>query len=147
RVPLIVRWPAGVKPATSDAVACSVDLLPTLAELCGISVGHNVDGVSLASLLKGSGAVQRDALYWHYPHYSNQLGRPGGAIRAGDWKLIEFYDNGRRELFNLKNSVNESQNLAIKEPKRVEELAKHLDNWRKSVGAQRMTPNPSYAPN
>jgi arylsulfatase A-like enzyme len=147
RVPLMVRWPAAIKPRASDAIACSVDLLPTLAELCGLRLSQQVDGISLAPALKGSGAVIRDALYWHYPHYSNQLGRPGGAIRAGDWKLVEFYDSGRRELFNLKNSPNESQNLAIKEPLRVEELARRLDAWRESIAAQLMTPNSAYAPN
>jgi arylsulfatase A-like enzyme len=147
RVPLIVRWPATIKPGLNDALACSIDFLPTLADLCGLKLDHKVDGVSLAPVLKATGGLERDSLYWHYPHYSNQLGRPGGAIRAGDWKLIEFYDSGRRELFNLKTSANESQNLASKEPQRVAELAKRLDDWRKNVGAQMMTPNPAYAPN
>ena len=147
RVPLIVRWPAAIKPGASDKLAQSIDLLPTLAELCGLSPAHKVDGVSLARVLKGSGMLERDALYWHYPHYSNQFGRPGGAIRSGDWKLIEFYDSGRRELFNLRSGANESRNMAGQELDRVADLAKRLDDWRKSVGAQMMTPNPAYAPN
>jgi arylsulfatase A len=148
RVPLIVRWPAAIAAGgTSDEPASSVDLLPTLAEFCGIPVEQAVDGASLAPLLKGTGKPQRTALYWHYPHYSNQLSKPGGAIRAGDWKLIEFYENGRRELFNLRSDVRESRNLAAQEPERVAELARLLDDWRKAVGAQMMTPNPNYAPN
>jgi arylsulfatase A-like enzyme len=148
RVPLIVRWPAKIKPGTSPTPACSIDMLPTLAELCGLTLSHAVDGVSLAPALAGGGAIQREALYWHYPHYGNQTGtRPGGAIRAGDWKLIEFYDSGRRELFNIARDERESRNLAGQEPERVADLAARLDQWRKSVGAQSMTPNPAYAPN
>ncbi len=148
RVPLIVRWPATIASGgTSDELASSVDLLPTLAELCGIQIEQAVDGASIAPLLKGTGKPQRAALYWHYPHYSNQLSKPGGAIRTGDWKLIEFYENGRRELFNVGTDMRESRNLAAQEPARVEELAQLLDDWRKAVGAQRMTPNPNYAPN
>jgi len=148
REPLIVRWPAAIKSSqTTDQIACSVDLLPTIAELCGIDLSHDVDGASLASVLRGQGPVERDALYWHYPHYANQGGRPGGAIRAGDWKLIEYYDSGRRELFNVKDDIRESRNLAAADPQRVQQLAARLDAWRKSVGAQRMTPNPNYHPN
>jgi hypothetical protein len=122
--------------------------LPTLAELSGVKVSHAVDGINLAPLLKDDGpAAERAAIYWHYPHYANQGGRPGGAIRAGDWKLIEFYDSGRRELFNLKNDPRESKNLAAGEADRVTQLAGQLDAWRRSIGAQPMTPNPAYAPN
>jgi arylsulfatase A len=148
RVPLLVRWPAGIKSGqTNDTVACSVDLLPTLAELCGVKLAHDVDGTSLATVLRGTGPVEREAIYWHYPHYANQGGRPGGAIRTGDWKLIEFYETGRRELFNLNSDPRESRNLAAQEPARVQQLAAMLDGWRKSVGAQMMTPNPAYRPN
>jgi arylsulfatase A-like enzyme len=148
REPLVIRWPAAIKSSqTTDQIACSVDLLPTIADLCGIELTHEVDGVSLAPVLRGRGAIEREALYWHYPHYASQGGRPGGAIRAGDWKLIEFYESGRRELFNLKNDIRESRNLAASEPERTQQLAAQLDAWRKSVGAQRMTPNPNYHPN
>jgi arylsulfatase A-like enzyme len=148
RVPLLVRWPAAIKPGqTSELVASSVDLLPTIAELCGARCPAAVDGVSLAPHLLGQGTVERDALYWHYPHYANQGGRPGGVVRAGDWKLIEFYDSGRRELFHLKSDPRESKNLALQEPRRTEQLAAQLAAWRKSVGAQSMTPNPNYRPN
>jgi arylsulfatase A-like enzyme len=148
REPLIVRWPAAIKSGqTTDQIACSIDLLPTIADLCGIELSHDVDGMSLAPVLRGQGSVERAALYWHYPHYANQGGRPGGAIRAGDWKLIEFYDSGRHELFNLKNDLRESRNLAAAEPERTMQLAAKLEAWRTSVAAQKMTPNPNYHPN
>ena len=148
RVPLIFHWPNAAKPQTvCDTPVCSVDILPTVLEICGAKPAANLDGQSLARLLRQSGGIERDALYWHYPHYSNQGGRPSAAIRAGDWKLIEFYENGRRELFNLKENPGEGVNLADQQPQRVRELAAKLQAWRKSVAAQTMRPNPDYHPN
>ena len=86
-------------------------------------------------------------LYWHYPHYSNQGGRPGSVIRAGDYKLIEFFEGGRRELYNLARDAGEVSNLVESEPERVKELAGKLEAWRQAVGARRMQPNPDYAGN
>lgn len=113
-----------------------------------------IDGLSLAGLLRDAeptrlppGPREREALYWHYPHTANQGGRPGGAIRAGKWKLVEFYDDGRRELFDLSTGPGESRNLAAEKPEIVAELAKKLDVWRKDVGAKMPTPNPDYLPN
>ncbi len=154
RVPLIVRWRGNVKAGSlSETPVCSIDYLPTILELA--SGGRQppdtntpkTDGLSLVPLLKQSGPVTRDAFYWHYPHYSNQLGKPGGAIRAGDYKLMEFYEDSRRELFNLQSDPREGTNLADKEPDKVRELAEKLDAWRKSVDAQMMSANPDYHPN
>lgn len=151
RVPLLVKWPGAVAPGSvcSEPV-CSIDYFPTLMEILG-QTAHSAtggpDGVSLVPLLKQTGSLQRDALYWHYPHYSNQGGRPGGAIREGDWKLIEFYENGRRELFNVKSNPNESNNVSDKHPDRVAALAAKLDAWRKKLDAQNMSTNPEFVPN
>src|SRR5262249_45311521 len=87
------------------------------------------------------------ALYWHYPHYSNQGGRPGGAIRAGDYKLIEFYETGRRELFNLQDDISEAQNLIDQKPQIAKSLHAQLAAWRQAVGAQKIRPNSGYVPN
>ncbi len=168
RVPLIVRWPAAI-PAKQvvHLPVCGIDLLPTLTELCGIPLAHETDGLSIAPLLiqarlarEGQAGRLPDKsvprsrvgswerpLFWHYPHYSNQGGKPGGAIREGEWKLIEFYDDGRRELYNVKSDSGESQNLASREPERARKLAEQLTAWRKQVAAQEMSPNPNYAPN
>src|SRR5262245_45128229 len=99
RVPLIVKWPGAVKPgSTSDAKAITTDLYPTLLEACGVKPEGQLDGVNLVPLLKGGEAPDRPRLFWHYPHYSNQGGKPGGVVRASDYKLIEFYEDGRREI-------------------------------------------------
>jgi len=139
RVPLIVRWPAAVKPAsTCSAPVSSQDFYPTFLDVAGVQGDpkHVVDGESIVPLLKGTGGLRRDALYWHYPHYSNQGGMPGGAVRAGDWKLIELYEDGKLELYNLKDDQGETADLAGKLPGKAAELGKKLDDWRKAVGAQ-----------
>jgi arylsulfatase A-like enzyme len=148
RVPLIVKWPGVVKPGSKTSVpVITHDLYPTLLEAAGIEVKTSpLDGVSLVALLRGTGEPARDALYWHYPHYSNQGGRPGGAIRQGKHKLIEFYEDNRRDLFDLHADPSESRNLATARPEVVKSMAARLQMWRKEVGAQMPRPNPEYRP-
>ena len=148
RVPLIARGAGVTKPGRTDATPVwSCDLLPTILGVCQCRAAGEIDGVSLLPVLQGTGGVDREALYWHYPHYANQGGKPGGAIRAGKWKLIEFYENGRRELYDLSKSPNESRNLAAEQPQIVAELAAKLDAWRKATAADMPTSNPDYVPN
>ncbi len=148
RVPLLVRWPGIVKPGrTSDVPAISHDLFPTLLEACGVKHKVKTDGVSLLGLWKAATAPKRDTLYWHYPHYANQGSRPGGAIREGHFKLIEFYETGRLELFDLKADPGETRNLAEEKKDLARRLAGKLADWRREVGAQAMRPNPDYRPN
>jgi hypothetical protein len=147
-VPLFVKWPGRAKAGdVCDVPVCSIDLAPTLLEMCGMRMEEALDGQSLVPLLDGTGQFERDALYWHYPHYSNQGGRPGGAIRQGDWKLIEFYENGRRELFDLRRDRGERTNLADEMPERVAALAEKLAAWRTALGAQMPQPNSQFVPN
>ena len=147
RVPVVARWPAAIKPdSTCDAPTSSIDWLPTIAEVCGLDVSHAIDGVSLVPLLKQTGALESRPLYWHYPHYSPQGGKPGGAVREGDFKLIEFYEQGRRELFNVVKDTSENTNLIDQEPERAERLALKLSSWLKEVDAQPARPNPDYRP-
>ncbi len=147
RVPLLVKWPGRIKPAVNATPVCSIDLLPTVTEFCLGKPAGDVDGVSLAPLLLQSGELAARDLFWHYPHYANQGSRPGAAVRSGNFKLIEFYETGRRELFNVAQDVGESRNLSADQPALVEELAKKLAAWRKQVDAQMMTANADYVPN
>ncbi len=147
RVPLIVKWPGSVKSGTTTSVpACSIDFFPTLLSACAVTSEAKTDGINLVSVLKG-GKMEREAIYWHYPHYANQGSKPGGAIRAGNFKLIEFYENDRRELFDVVADVGEGRNLAAEKPDMVKKLADQLAAWRTSVGAKMPTPNPDYVPN
>jgi arylsulfatase A len=144
RVPAIVRWPG--KTAAGKTVATPVhatDWTPMILEACGVKAAGPFDGVSLVGLLKG-GELPARTLYWHFPHYSNQGSRPGGAVRDGDWKLIEWYEDGRVELFDLGRDPGETNDLAGKEPKKAQELREKLAAWRKAIGAQEMTPNPNF---
>jgi hypothetical protein len=145
RVPLIARWP-GVVPAgrVSGVPVITMDWMPTFLELAGDATRSPWDGVSLVSLLKGAGAPARTNVFWHYPHYSNQGGKPGGAVRSGDWKLIEHYESGYLELFNLAEDGAETTNRAGAFPDRANAMAKQLADWRRSVGAQGMTTNAAY---
>lgn len=145
RDPLIVSWPGVTKAGSvSEVPTCSTDLLPTLCEAAGVAPPKGIDGVTLTGLLRGGNSLRRDALFWHYPHYSNQGGVPAGAIRRGDWKLIEFYEDGRLELFDLRADPGEQRNLASVQPRRAAELHKRLQEWRASVNASMPLPNPKY---
>jgi arylsulfatase A-like enzyme len=148
RVPMIVAGPGVAEPGrTSAVVVWSCDLFHTLASLCGIEVQHPIDGGNFAPALTNAGAMRARPLYWHYPHYSNQGGKPGGAMLDGNLKLIEFYEDGRRELYDLAIDPRESRNLSADRPADVERLARQLDAWRNGVGAQMPMPNPGYRPN
>ena len=144
REPLIIRWPAVLKAGTViETPVSSPDYFATAQEVAQGKTSRQVDGVSLLPLLKGGNLPER-ALYWHYPHYGNQGGAPSAAIRMGDWKLIEWYEEGRRELFNLRKDLGEQKDLASSNPDQVTALAAKLEAWRHEVGALMPTPNPQY---
>lgn len=143
REPMIIRAPGITKPkSVCSQPVSSIDFYPTMLELAGMSPrpDHHIDGVSLVPLLKGQ-SVARRSIFWHYPHYGNQGGAPGGAIRNGDWKLIEWYENDELELFNLKEDIGEHNNLAKEYPERIRLLHSKLKAWRESVGAKMPTAN------
>ena len=153
RVPLIIRWPGVTKPGSvSHVPVASIDFLPTIAEIAGLPLPpRGVDGKSLVPLLRGGGGLEREALYWHYPHYNLHQAltplAPSGAVRKGDFKLIEQYEDGRLELFNLKDDPGERYNLAAALPGKARELQADLAAWRKSAGAQMPVPDPgNYDP-
>ncbi|MCK4999176.1 MAG: DUF4976 domain-containing protein, partial [Anaerohalosphaera sp.] len=147
---MIVKWP-GVTKASSvcNEPVISTDFYPTMLDMAGLKprTAQHVDGVSFTPLLKGK-KFTRGPIYWHYPHYGNQGGRPGGAVRDGDWKLIEFYGDkvgdNIIELYNLKEDIGEYNNLAEKMPSKAAKMRKMLENWLKSVDAKMPTPNPKY---
>ncbi|HBY58740.1 MAG TPA: hypothetical protein DEH78_02885, partial [Solibacterales bacterium] len=136
RDPLIVHWPGVTRPgAVYDAPVISPDFFPTILDMAGAAPARGLDGMSLAPLLRTGRPPKREAVYWHYPHYSNQGGVPSGAVRKGDWKLIEFYEDGRVELYNLRTDVSERRNLANAESRRAAELLGLLRRWRAEVNA------------
>ncbi len=145
RVPLIVRWPGKVLAGSVvETPVISTDWTPTLLAACGVNSDEKYDGVNLVELLTTKKPLQPRAVYWHQPHYMNQGSRPSGAIREGDWKLIEHYENGQCELFDLSKDISEANDVSEQYPQRVAELRGKLERWRRDVGAQRNVPNPRF---
>ena len=145
RVPWIAKWPGRVKPGTTcDAPVISVDLYPTLLDVAGAKPdpGYTLDGTSITPLLVGGGeqAQARNPLYWHFPGYlgsGKDVWRttPAGAVRSGDWKLIEFFETGKAELYNLRDDVGEKRDLTATMPEKGKELRDQLAAWRAKVNA------------
>jgi arylsulfatase A len=147
REPLIVRWPGkiGAGKVTETPVLLT-DLVPTLLEFAGIDPMKTVgplDGVSIAKVLRGESVPARP-MFWHFPNYTNQGGRPASAIRDGEWKLIEHLEDDRSELYNLAKDPSEQTDVAEKEKERVAALKAKLHAWRERVGAQMPRPNPNF---
>ena len=144
---MIVRWPGAAKPGSvCHEPVTSTDFYPTMLEMARLPrrPAQHCDGVSLVPLLRQSGTLRREAIYWHYPHYANQGGYPGGVVRQGNYKLIESYEDNRVELYDLARDVGEKTDLAAKMPDKAAELRKKLHDWRASVNARMPTPNPDY---
>ncbi|HVK10918.1 MAG TPA: sulfatase-like hydrolase/transferase, partial [Gemmataceae bacterium] len=149
RVPWIVRWPGKVPAGTTDVPVISVDLLPTLLELARGKAPEEqpLDGLSLVECFASGGAraPARD-LFWHFPGYlgagpGSWRTTPAGAVRSGDWKLLEFFEDGRRELYNLRDDPSQKTDLAPMHPDRAAALHAKLVAWRKQVNAPMPTPN------
>ena len=158
RVPLIVRWPGRAKKGSlCKTPVIGIDFYPTILEMAGVPEpqGHILDGVSIVPVLKGGKSLERQAIFWHFPAYlqanygwkGTWRTTPAGAVRSRDWKLIEFFEDGKLELYNLKNDIAEQENLAPKMPDKTRQLHQLLRNWRTSINAPVPTElNPAYNP-
>jgi arylsulfatase A-like enzyme len=136
---MIIKWPGVVQPgSTCSEPVTSTDFYPTMLHMAGLPLKpkQHVDGVSLVPLLKGTGKLDRKAIYWHYPHYHGSGNRPSGAVRAGDYKLIEWYEDSSVELYNLKKDLGEKHDLAGRMPEKAAELRTMLHTWRKQMKAK-----------
>ena len=139
RVPLIVHWPDQITPnSKSQAIVTGTDYYPTLLEMLNVPAlpNQHQDGQSFVPALKAQD-YQRGPIYWHFPHYSNHgFQSPGGAIRAGRYKLLEYYENGTVQLFDLENDIGEQNDLAKSKPEIADRLTKMLHDWRDEVDAK-----------
>lgn len=147
REPMIVKWPGVTKPGSQcDVPVISTDFYPTMLEMAGVTKdpGNPADGVSIVPLLKQTGIPKQDALFWHYPHYSNQGGRPGAAMRQGDFKIIKWYEDDSVELYNLRDDIGEAHNLAVRMPDKARAMKARLDAWLKELNPEMPKPNPDY---
>jgi arylsulfatase A len=148
RVPLIIKWPGTkVEGTTCEVPVNSPDLYPTILDMLGLplSPGQHADGISLTPLFNKNQDLDREALYWHFPHYSNHgMQSPGGAIRMGPYKLIEYFENHTVQLYDLENDIAEAHDLSQEHPDKVKELQAKLKSWRESLNARMMEENPAY---
>ena len=152
REPLVVVWPGKVKPGSrSDAIVQSVDFYPTLLEITGTPRHPDTefDGISFVPAL-GREHLNREAIFTHVPNYfAATLQRPATSVRKGDWKLIRFHCDGpgqtdRFELYNLREDIGETDDLAVAEPERVSELNSLIDQFLSDTEAVIPTANPRY---
>jgi arylsulfatase A-like enzyme len=147
RVPMFIVWPGVARPASVCRVpVVSTDFYPTLLDMAGLPLKprQHLDGLSLAPLLRSESVLEREAIFWHYPHYGNQGGAPGAAVRAGDWKLLLWYEEKSLELFNLRQDIGEKNNLVDNLPEKTAELNGLLTRWLKQSGAVFPSKNPDY---
>lgn len=147
REPFILKIPGQTTAGeVSKEPVHGIDIYPTIIDACGLQMPNQneIDGVSLLPLLNG-GQLERDKLFWHYPHYGGKGDAPAGAIRKGDYKLIELFETGKVELYNLKEDMSELNDLAAQEPEIKEELLQDLKQWRSDIGAKMPEANPYYA--
>ncbi|QDV83662.1 sulfatase [Planctomycetes bacterium TBK1r] len=139
RVPMIVRWPGRVRPATQTSTpAITMDIHATILDAANLKAdpSNTPDGMSLLPLFKNESELNRESIYFHYPNYAfHKANRLGSAIRSGDYKLIKFYDDDSIELYNLKIDISESRNLAGELPKKAEQLRSELEAWLKMTNA------------
>lgn len=148
-IPLIVTWPGKINPGSEcDQPVISYDHVPTLLEATGTKLkeGQVVDGTSMIPLLTETGTFERDAIYWHYPHYHPGSATPYSAIQEGDWKLIEFLETGKVELYNHRRDPGEMQDVADLDGDIAIRLTEKLHAWKKEVGAQEPEMNPDFDP-
>lgn len=144
RVPAIIRWPKITEAGSiCSTPITSTDFYPTLLEMADLPLKptQHADGKSLLPLLKQENNWTRTALYWHFPHYHGSGNKPSAALRVGDFKLIEWFEDGQIELYNLRNDLGEKDDLSEQMPEKVEGLRKALNEWQKAVGAKRSTIN------
>ena len=137
REPLLMRWPGQIAPGTScETPVTSPDFYPTFLQAAGLPLlpHQHCDGESLLPLMRGD-QLEREAIFWHYPHYSNQGDTPSCAVRAGRWKLIEWFETGQVELYDLRGDIAESHDLSAREPERVAALRGQLATWKRQVEA------------
>lgn len=146
REPLLIRWPGHTKNgSTCGQPVISTDFYPSLLEMAGLPLlpQQHKDGKSIVPLLK-SQKMDRGSLFWHYPHYGNQGGAPGSAVRDGNWKLIRWYEDSREELFNLEDDIAEKKNVLNNNPAIAAKLRNELNEWLKEQDARMPNLNPYY---
>ncbi|MFZ9388888.1 MAG: sulfatase [Chitinophagaceae bacterium] len=149
RVPFIMYWKGKIRPGSvSELPVCTIDIFPTAGKAIDphYKADKPIDGKDILGMLQDPGKYANREIYWHYPHYSNQGGKPGSAIRKGEYKLVYYFEDNSAELFNLALDTGEKNNIAASRPALVRKLSNRLKKWWNETGASFPEPNPSYNP-
>ncbi|MDG2147680.1 MAG: sulfatase [Flavobacteriaceae bacterium] len=144
RIPQLIKTPGNKKNVKIDDLTASYDLFPTILDFAGIKNNKDIDGVSLMPRLKGQSKIDREDIFWHFPHYHGSLWKPGSAIRSGDWKLVLHYESNNAELFNLMEDPKESNDLSLLFDERKQILLKKLNKLKNQTNAKEVSINPNF---
>ncbi len=146
RIPLLIKWPGHIRSGgVTENYITGTDYLPTFMEILGKPITYPIDGMSfLGTLYHPEVSFDRGPVFWHYPHFSNQEGRPAGAVRLGDYKLIENYETGELSFYNLKDDISEDHDLSKRLPEKRDELLALFTAWKKETDANMPIPNPNF---
>ena len=144
RIPQLIKTPGNSKNVKIEDVTVSYDLFPTILDYAGLKSEAELDGKSLMPLLKGESKIDREDVYWHFPHYHGSLWKPGSAIRHGDWKLVQHFESNTLELYDLKNDIGEMEDLSSKFPEKTQDLLNRLNNLRQETNANSVTINKNF---
>ena len=146
RVPLLISHPKMAVKQKVHTPTTTPDILPTILDLCGSAAApKDIDGISMLPAMRGENTPEREEIFWHYPHYGDQGGTPAAAVRKGNFKLIRFFEDEHIELYNLKEDVSESVNLAPDSPHIAQNLLTLLNDWIESACGILPLPNPDYS--
>jgi len=146
RVPLLIKPDNSHKSRICSSPVVSYDFYPTILSLLGVNntTEQHIDGCDISPLLDGESTLNREEVFWHYPHYHGSAWTPGAAIRQSDWKLIEFYETGKTELYHLSDDISENNDLSSKYPEKVLEMQNRLHQLQTSMHANKAILNPNY---
>jgi len=144
RIPQLIKTPGNSKNIKIEDVTVSYDLFPTILDYAGLNSETEIDGKSLMPILEGESKMDREDVFWHFPHYHGSLWKPGSAIRHGDWKLVQHFESNTVELYNLKNDIGEMDDLSSKFPEKTQDLLNRLNNLRQDTNANSVSINKNF---
>ena len=144
RIPQLIKSPGNTENVIVNDITASYDLFPTILDFAGIKNNIDIDGISLAPILNGQSEIDREDIFWHFPHYHGSLWKPGSAIRSGDWKLVFHYESNNAELYNLKEDPGELNDLSLLFEERKQILLKKLNNLKNETNANKVSINPNF---
>ena len=144
RIPQLIKSPGNTENVIVNDITASYDLFPTILDFAGIKNNIDIDGISLTPILNGQSEIDREDIFWHFPHYHGSLWKPGSAIRSGDWKLVFHYESNNSELFNLKEDPGEINDLSLLFEEKKQILLNKLNNLKNETNANKVSINPNF---